>query len=875
MSVETSQIWKDLQRDSIIINNEHIKGESSGTEAMIGSLMRHIMDRVDLIRSMDGNESNETEMNHSYSNNHLENINSYQNTSNSTINTINSTINQSNSMNNQSNNQTNMNNNNHRLSKRKQKVLSRFDITESQALACARDLLILCNRTQSGGDTYFCVDSLLCNKLNDLCIIVPIASNAEPIAIFIDIVEEKRVMDDYNHFHGNETRGRSRSVHTVDGNATNTMNNTLNNSNNQNNQTNIQKDNYKTLKIDMNDSSNELNYMSSSTNDIMNEATNNNKTIINELNTKLSPMKPPLQRRQSETVSSINKNRPKSTNFKDIQSKTNQNKNIIKNNDINNNNNGLNKPFFGGSVRYMHELGLDDIEHLTTRLENELIEREIENENNNNNENEDSDSENEDNEIIIETDNENNDNNNENNDTTEQMIDRIFSNNDNGSSSSPAPGANDNQSIDYTESTNTNTTTTSHNSMSNSNSDKQNNRRNKPAKIWDEHSIMSDITNETHENTSINSLNNNNNINNNNHSLNNNQLLNNNYSLNNNNNNNNSVKNDKVIIEIPLNSRSHSDPTHSNTNTNTTITDEMTDNSINSNSNLNDINLYSKNHTNSLNQIESLQLTDSLKYSHENEIQSTSMSKSKSVPTTATNSNSKTRSHALYKAFTGPFKNFHTPLSTPSHQSQSNTHSNSHSQSQTHSQQQSQSQLQLQQSQLQSQQQFYEEQLLHPHNSLLPTSHSSPITPNISYKSIQQSQQTSQSQSQPQIQSSPFKFFGQKRPSFTNQSQNINISPIASTNSNITNNNNDTTIQNERSYCIRIEVQVNSRYRICDSNPQDDLDSIMGEVLGQFQQVFFIKSGCKGRPVVTDRIVTVAVDKAKSLKVNTNTSEKV
>jgi len=137
LSVETSQIWKDLQRDNLVINGEHIRGES-GTEAMIGAMMRHIMDKVDIIRCTD--------------------INGIQN---------------------------------NQQSPNRPKVYDRFDITEAQALACARDLLILCNRTQSGGDTYFCVDALLCNKQNNLCIVTPLSYEADPIEIYVDIVEEK------------------------------------------------------------------------------------------------------------------------------------------------------------------------------------------------------------------------------------------------------------------------------------------------------------------------------------------------------------------------------------------------------------------------------------------------------------------------------------------------------------------------------------------------------------------------------------------------------------------------------------------------------------------------------------------------------------
>lgn len=63
--------------------------------------------------------------------------------------------------------------------------------------------------------------------------------------------------------------------------------------------------------------------------------------------------------------------------------------------------------------------------------------------------------------------------------------------------------------------------------------------------------------------------------------------------------------------------------------------------------------------------------------------------------------------------------------------------------------------------------------------------------------------------------------------------------------------------------CIRIVVNVSSRYRICDANPQDNLQSTWAEVVGQFQQVFFIRSGCGGRPVLSDRLVTVNIDKLR------------
>jgi hypothetical protein len=181
LAVETSQIWKDLQRDAVAINGELIRGES-GTEAMVGALMRHIMDRVEIVRSIDDDVrgANGSKARNGNGDRH------------------------------------------HKDSVKQKKVFSRFDITEAQTLACARDILILCNRTQSGGDTYFCVDSLLCDKSKDLCIITPLAAEADPIAINVDIVKgvENQSMDDVNGNHTDRllysSRPRSRTVATSD-----------------------------------------------------------------------------------------------------------------------------------------------------------------------------------------------------------------------------------------------------------------------------------------------------------------------------------------------------------------------------------------------------------------------------------------------------------------------------------------------------------------------------------------------------------------------------------------------------------------------------------------------------------------------------------
>lgn len=60
-------------------------------------------------------------------------------------------------------------------------------VTESQALVYARDVLLSGNRTRSGGDAYFCINTLCKNE--DLAVVVPSGREAEPVSI--DISEDK------------------------------------------------------------------------------------------------------------------------------------------------------------------------------------------------------------------------------------------------------------------------------------------------------------------------------------------------------------------------------------------------------------------------------------------------------------------------------------------------------------------------------------------------------------------------------------------------------------------------------------------------------------------------------------------------------------
>jgi hypothetical protein len=106
------QLWKDLQRDSVCIDNELFRGDSDhGPEKIMGALMRRLL--------FFGNSSESSR--------------------------------------------------------------GRYDLSETQALTYARDILLSANRTRTGGDCYFCINALC--KHSDFVVIVPSAMVAEPVVI--------------------------------------------------------------------------------------------------------------------------------------------------------------------------------------------------------------------------------------------------------------------------------------------------------------------------------------------------------------------------------------------------------------------------------------------------------------------------------------------------------------------------------------------------------------------------------------------------------------------------------------------------------------------------------------------------------------------
>mmetsp|Transcript_8897 Transcript_8897/g.21761 ORF Transcript_8897/g.21761 Transcript_8897/m.21761 type:complete len:692 (-) Transcript_8897:135-2210(-) len=119
VSSGVEQLWRDLCRDTVRINQQLFKGDSGhGPEKIVGALTRNII----------------------------------------------------------------------AVSKSDAKF-SRYAIPESKAVAYARDILLSINRTRSGGDSYFCIDTLSSNS--DLVVLVPSSQEADPLSIVVELDESE------------------------------------------------------------------------------------------------------------------------------------------------------------------------------------------------------------------------------------------------------------------------------------------------------------------------------------------------------------------------------------------------------------------------------------------------------------------------------------------------------------------------------------------------------------------------------------------------------------------------------------------------------------------------------------------------------------
>lgn len=64
----------------------------------------------------------------------------------------------------------------------------------------------------------------------------------------------------------------------------------------------------------------------------------------------------------------------------------------------------------------------------------------------------------------------------------------------------------------------------------------------------------------------------------------------------------------------------------------------------------------------------------------------------------------------------------------------------------------------------------------------------------------------------------------------------------------------------DRPMCVRVEVRAKSRYKICSMDPQGEGDDTWAAVTGIFQQLFYLKSFCNGKPSVSDKVVSIGFD---------------
>ncbi|MGK3737018.1 MAG: hypothetical protein ACI8RD_005124 [Bacillariaceae sp.] len=85
----------------------------------------------------------------------------------------------------------------------------RYAIPESKAVAYARDILLSINRTRSGGDSYFCIDTLTSNS--DLVVIVPSSRQAEPLSITVQLDES----DGFADYSANDKTGWIRTRNRI------------------------------------------------------------------------------------------------------------------------------------------------------------------------------------------------------------------------------------------------------------------------------------------------------------------------------------------------------------------------------------------------------------------------------------------------------------------------------------------------------------------------------------------------------------------------------------------------------------------------------------------------------------------------------------
>jgi hypothetical protein len=90
--------------------------------------------------------------------------------------------------------------------------------------------------------------------------------------------------------------------------------------------------------------------------------------------------------------------------------------------------------------------------------------------------------------------------------------------------------------------------------------------------------------------------------------------------------------------------------------------------------------------------------------------------------------------------------------------------------------------------------------------------------------------------------------------------QNLNVSINTNSENEVeTDNNNNENILN---FGVRVQVRAVSKYKICSADPQGiEEEDTWAEVSGIFHQTFYIQSNCNGKLAMSDRLVTIQIDK--------------
>jgi hypothetical protein len=149
-----AQLWKDLGRDSIAVNGRVYLGGELGGEVLVGAIFREVMEHADALRMLVGVAPPSPGLGPASGG------------------SLSSSLSGSGSLSSM-------------LPSPPSPALP-FELDEAQALGCVREILMHCNRTQSGGDAYSCISALVGRQ--ELVILCPSSQEAAPLEIDVDII---------------------------------------------------------------------------------------------------------------------------------------------------------------------------------------------------------------------------------------------------------------------------------------------------------------------------------------------------------------------------------------------------------------------------------------------------------------------------------------------------------------------------------------------------------------------------------------------------------------------------------------------------------------------------------------------------------------